>query len=260
MSLFNKNFNDIGLGVLSMIKKIKGDAVAVDQLSGKDSKIIAHNSWTSLLQKHIDDSGAVDYQGFKKDKIQFQAYLDLLSSHPPGGNWTKEEKLSYWINAYNAFTVKLIIDNYPLKSIKDISNGLTMINSPWDIKFFTIDGIDFDLNTIEHQILRKKFDEPRIHFAINCASYSCPVLRNEAYEADSLEAQLEDQTKKFIHDTTKNFIGPEKTELSKIFSWFESDFSKYKSVSQFIQRYHDQISSDNSIHYLPYDWSLNDKR
>ena len=187
-----------------------------------------------------------------------QKYLTLLSDHPPGKNWSPEEKLTYWINAYNAFTVKLIVDHYPIKSIKDIGGSVVMLNSAWDIKFFNIGGVNFDLNTIEHEIIRKEFNEPRIHFAINCASISCPNLRNEAYEVDKLEYQLNDQTFSFLNDKSKNHITNEDSKLSKLFNWFKADFQKNGSLASFIKTYRSDFNAENSIEYLDYNWGLNE--
>ena len=192
------------------------------------------------------------------DSVRFSDYLDLLRNNPPGMNWSESHQLAYWINAYNAFTVKLIVDHYPLKSIKDISDGLPMINSPWDIKFFKIGNTEFDLNTIEHEILRKIFDEPRIHFAINCASISCPILRNEAYMANKMEDQLEEQTYRFINDPKTNIINKSSTQLSRIFDWFRSDFLKQSDLITYIQGYNSNLNIENKITYLEYDWRLND--
>ena len=154
--------------------------------------------------------------------------------------------------------MKLIIDNYPLKSIKHIGEGMPMIGSSWDIKFFKIGGVDFDLNTIEHEILRKKFEEPRIHFAINCASISCPKLRNEAFESDRLNQQLEAQLKEFINNRDKNIINKAETKLSKIFSWFETDFTKTTTVKSIIKQHHSAFNEENEIQYLDYNWRLNE--
>jgi len=258
MKFNNYNLNDIGLTVLSWIKKAKGESVNLSILDNKETIKMSHERWSELLTKHVTESGKVNYEGFIKDQIQFEEYLSQLSQSPPGTNWSDEEKIAYWINAYNAFTVKLIIDHYPLKSIKNISDGLPMINSPWDIKFFKIGKTDFDLNTIEHEILRKQFDEPRIHFAINCASFSCPVLRNEAFTADRLNEQLEDQATSFINNPDKNSINSSETKLSKIFSWFESDFTKKESLIDFIKKYAPTINQENKIEHLEYLWNLNE--
>ncbi|MCK5368247.1 MAG: DUF547 domain-containing protein, partial [Cyclobacteriaceae bacterium] len=168
----------------------------------------------------------------------------------------------YWINAYNAFTVKLIIDHYPLESIKDIGSAIQIpfVNSPWDIKFIEINGKKLDLNNIEHSILRKKFDEPRIHFAINCASFSCPKLRREAYVANNLDVQLEKQAIQFINDLERNSISGSHAEVSKIFSWFKGDFTKEGSLVDFLNQYSNtEIGKESKISYMNYNWALNEK-
>lgn len=257
MKITKTNSSAIGLSLLSGIKHLKGDNVEIDQLADLDGPVMNHNDWTILLSKHVNLDGQVNYPGFIADTVALTNYLEQLSAHPPGKSWSKEEKIAFWINAYNAFTVKLIVDHYPVKSIKDIGGNLTMINSPWDIKFFKIGNIDFDLNSIEHDILRKHFDEARIHFTINCASISCPKLRSEAYTAKDLENQLEDQTRFFINNPAKNNIGPSETIISPIFSWFEVDFTKHESIPSFLARYHSDFNKDLPIQYTDYNWNLN---
>ena len=251
------NLNEIGLQVLSWVKKIKGQSIDLGKLEKQVAPIMDHQLWSELLQIHVDESGKVSYDGFMKDSAKLADYLSIVSHHPPGVNWSEADKLAYWINAYNAFTVQLILDHYPLKSIKDISNGLPMINSPWDIKFFNIGNISMDLNTIEHEILRKQFEEPRIHFAINCASVSCPKLRNEAYTAQRLDFQLEDQTIAFLNNPEKNRISESETRLSPIFDWFTSDFTKQTDLISFLQAYQVRMNTNNPIKYMEYNWSLN---
>lgn len=221
----------------------------------------SHELWNKLVKEHVSTDGDVDYQGFLEEKAQLAKYLDLLSSHHPNPNtWTREELLAYWINAYNAYTIELILRHYPLESIKDIKRwNIPFLNTPWQIKFFSIGGKKYDLNAIEHQILRKQFDEPRIHFAINCASVSCPPLRNEAYTAERLEEQLRDQAFLFINDPTKNTIAKDKVQLSKIFSWFKGDFTKKSSLIEYLNQY-TKLTIDPSadISYQEYNWELNE--
>ncbi len=234
------------------------------QAPSKDgSKPPSHQIWTDLLQKFVDDDGFVDYSGFLKDSVKLNEYLNLLTQNPPDEQrWSDEQKLAYWINLYNAFTVKLIIIHYPLKSIRDIGSMIQIpfINSPWDIRFISIMGNDYDLNNVEHNILRKQFDESRIHFAINCASFSCPLLRREAYTAEKLEAQLQEQAVAFINDPARNKIDPDGAALSKIFNWFGGDFTKEGDLRDFINRYSKiKLDKKSKISYLKYDWSLNDQ-
>jgi len=157
-----------------------------------------HQKWNELLQKNVSVNGNVDYKSFKSQEATLDVYLNELSKQIPQKNWSKNATLAYWINVYNAYTVKLILSNYPTKSIKDIAD-------PWSKKFFTLANKKYSLEEVEHEILRK-MNEPRIHFAINCASYSCPNLLNEAYTESKLETQLDKVTKSFINDSSKNNI------------------------------------------------------
>ncbi len=222
-----------------------------------DSEPVTHEIWDSLVREHVTAEGLVDYKGFIQDSVKLNKYLDLLSqNHPNEKNWNRNERLAYWINTYNAFTVKLIVDHYPVESIKDIKNGIPFVNTVWDIKFINIEGATYDLNNIEHGIIRPKFDEPRIHMAVNCASISCPKLQDRAYTAAKLDEQLDEASREFINDEDKNKITPEKAQLSKIFSWYGGDF---KSVRNFVNKYSDvKINKNTKIEYQEYDWGLND--
>jgi len=224
---------------------------------------ISHQEFDLLLKKYVSADGKVNYQGFKKDSVLLNSYLRLLSNTPPDEkNWTAQEQMAYWINAYNAFTIKLIIQYYPLKSIKDIGSKIQIpfINTPWDIKFIRIGKENMDLNNIEHGILRKKFDDPRIHMALVCASKSCPILLNEAYVSEKLDQQLIKQTKAFLADPFRNKISAEKPQLSMIFYWYGMDFNKKGgSVASFVNTYSAiKINTKAKIAYLEYDWGLNE--
>lgn len=227
-----------------------------------DAQPIQHNLWDALLQEHVSVDGKVDYSGFQKDSVRLNKYLALLSSaHPNKANWSSDQRLAYWINAYNAFTVKIMVDHYPVASIKDIKNGIPFVNTVWDIKFINIEGQAYDLNNIEHGIIRERFDEPRIHFAVNCASVSCPNLRNGAFTAQQLDKQLDEQARSFINNPAKNQISQsDKASISKIFSWFSGDFkSKNRSVIDFINEYSAvKLNKDASLSYMDYDWNAND--
>lgn len=248
--------NKFGLGVLTTLKTIKGESVNLDAMKHADESH-DHSVWDGLLQKHVSDKGSVDYEGFIKDHDLLIQYLDHLSIGSPNPAKSQEEHLAYWINAYNAFTVKLIIDHWPLKSIKEIGGNIPMIDSPWSIKFFKIGGVDFDLDTIEHEILRKKFVEPRIHFAIVCASMSCPTLLNQAFVPTELESQLDSQTHAFINDSSKNRISDKSMALSQIFEWFKMDFSEQGNLRKYIEPYTTVNLPEGDIEFIEYDWSLN---
>lgn len=223
----------------------------------------SHASWDTLLQQYVSAEGWVDYAGFQAAEKQLDAYLAILSQTTPSEDWSEKEKLAYWINAYNAFTVKLIVDNYPVKSIRDLHPNayIPLVNTVWHKKFFKLNGRPTNLDEIEHKILRKQFEEPRIHFAINCASVSCPVLRNEAYTVEKLETQLTDQARKFVNEDLRNKITKDHVQLSRIFQWFKGDFTKEKNLIEFLNQYSEvEIDADAEVDYLDYDWELNEGR
>ena len=212
-----------------------------------------HQAWDELLMKYVNGEGDVDYQGFKEDVATLDLYLKKLSSELPENSDSREEKLVYYINLYNAATVKLILENYPVASIKDIAK-------PWDTKWVKTGESTISLGYIEHKILRK-LDEPRIHFAINCASYSCPKLSNRAYTLNNLEQQLEEASSDFVNDPKRNKISDQSAEISEIFKWFKSDFTKEGSLRDYINQYSNtQIADGTKLRFMNYDWSLNEAK
>jgi hypothetical protein len=225
-----------------------------------------HEAFSGLLQKYVHN-GLVDYDGFSKDPA-FESYLSILASTDPT-TLGKDAQLALWINAYNAYTIKLIADRMPISSIRDIGLGLPVISGPWSISFANVGGKEYSLNEIEHDIIREQFGDPRIHFALVCASRSCPRLRAEAYEAHLLDGQLEEDARRFINDPGLNqFDSASRViRLSKIFDWYQSDFEeKAGSVRLFIRPYIDSdqarelLWKENvSVMFLEYDWSLNSR-
>ncbi|WP_244954736.1 DUF547 domain-containing protein [Winogradskyella helgolandensis] len=214
-------------------------------------KELMHKRWHTILQNHVSDDGNVDYKAIKNDKAEFDIYIDYLSDNQPNETWSKNEKLAYWINAYNALTIDLILRNYPTKSIKDIKD-------PWDQRLWKFGDTWQNLNDIEHKILRN-MDEPRIHFAIVCASVSCPKLQNTAFTAVNLDAQLTKATKEFLADTSKNELSKDNIKISKIFKWFKKDFEQNGSLIDFLNQYSDvTISESAKKSYTDYNWGLND--
>ena len=215
---------------------------------------VDHKSWDSLLKKYVDENGFVDYKGFLNDREKLTNYLEYLSLNTPDSNWSVQEKLAYYINLYNAATVELILENYPIKSIKDINN-------PWGKSIIKLGDEKNSLEDLEHSILRK-MNEPRIHFAINCASYSCPNLLNEAFVASKIEEQLENVSYSFINGN-KNDITETNPKISKIFKWFKKDFKigGRDNLIGFINKYSStKIDSDADIDFKDYNWSLNEKK
>ena len=211
-----------------------------------------HSSWDIILKTYVDDQGNVDYKNLHSCTPKISTYLEQLAKNSPTSSWSKNEKLAFYINLYNAGTVQLILENYPLKSIKEITR-------PWDKGWIKVNKQILSLGDIEHKILRR-MQEPRIHFAINCASYSCPKLENEAFIASKIELQLERATKNFINDPKRNKISSSGAQLSRIFKWFKKDFTTKGSLLNFINTYtHTELSKETDINYLDYNWNLNEK-
>ena len=209
-----------------------------------------HTIWDQLLQKYVTASGKVNYQGFKGEESKLDAYLDALSAQVPTTKWSRNEQMAYWINAYNAFTVKLILDNYPVASIMDTHGG-----KAWDVSWIKLGNKTYTLNQIEHEILRPTFKDARIHFAVNCAAKSCPPLLNKAWQAATLDQNLTKQTKRFINNPKYTTLTKGEIKISKIFEWYAEDFG---DISAYIQQYADvAINDEASVVFLDYDWALN---
>ncbi len=221
---------------------------------GVDNRIYA-----DLLKKHVVD-GRVNYHGFKADEKLLDDYLAVLSATDANA-LSKKEQFAFYINAYNAFTIKLILTRYPeINSIKELGG---FFSNPWQIKFISLQGRTVTLDYIEHDILRPRFKDPRVHFAINCASRSCPKLRSEPYVGILLDDQLDEQAGAFINDPKNNTIKGNTLFLSKIFKWFKEDFGG--NPMAFIKQYAEgplkaafrNQEADITVQYLKYDWSLN---
>jgi hypothetical protein len=250
-----------------------------------------HGAWTALLKKHVvlidgGKASQVRYAGFAQDRTALKSYLDTLSrvTAQEFAGWSKPQQMAFLINAYNAFTIEKILTRYPnIKSIWDFGK---VFGNPFRDRFFTLLGRELSLDMIEHDTLRKPgaYDEPRVHFAVNCASVGCPMLREEAYVAARLAAQLEEQTRRFLADRSRNryHAGDNALEVSEIFRWFGVDWSSgyrgfdgkgeaMQSLAQFFAKYADLLADAPAhrqaiterraaIRHLDYDWTLNDIR
>lgn len=239
-----------------------------------------HSGFDSLLKKHVIsiDNGAstqVDYAGFMRDKPLLDDYLSSLKKIDQAtfDSWSDNHQLAFLINAYNAHTIALILTEYPnITSIRDLGS---FFSSPWKKEIAPLLGQNRTLDDIEHNLIRgdNKYQEPRIHFAVNCASIGCPALREESYTGEKLDSQLQAQTQRFLADKTRNYVLDDTLHLSKIFSWYGDDFEKgwqgAHSVEAFIGLYSDALglsemqasklkSGDMSISFNEYDWRLND--
>jgi len=248
-------------------------------LQNNDIKMVSifdhsHMTFDLVLKKYAREVGKttlVNYKLLKENPSNLLEYIGELEavSKEEFDSFTKDQQFVFWVNAYNAYTLKVIIDNYPVKSIMNIGfKG----SKAWKTRFAKLAGRSRSLDDIEHKILRRQFNEPRLHFAVNCASISCPPLRTEPYMADQLEKQLTEQTRLYINDIKNNkfTIQDDKIslEISQIFEWFEKDFKRDGGVAAFVIKWLDispetKTMLDTSkvrLKHIEYDWGLNESK
>lgn len=235
-----------------------------------------HAALTQVLAKHMRGD-RVDYKALSKDRGTLDRYLSQLEAVKPAEfkGWTRDQKFAFWINAYNGYTLQLVVEKYPLDSIKDI--GGLFSAGPWERRFIDLQHLapslgkkQLNLETIEHKILRPDFKDPRVHAAVNCASVGCPPLRKEAFVASRLDEQLAEQTKIWLGDAARNSFNPKtkRAKVSKIFDWFAEDFGKKdKKVLAWIAEHGPQETvgwlkdtSGVKLSYTSYDWDLNETK
>lgn len=210
-----------------------------------------HASWDNMLQTFVSPDGRVDYKTWKGQEMKLDEYLRDLAEAVPSPEDRSDEAKAFWINAYNAFTVKLILKHYPVKSIMDIHGG-----KAWDVSWIQLGDKSYSLNEIEHQILRPSFGDARIHFAVNCAARSCPPLWNRAYLPKMLNRQLDERTKLFVNAKAFNQITSSSASLSMIFDWYKEDFGE---LVRFINQYSlVKLNSGAKLSFQEYNWALND--
>ncbi|RMF92018.1 MAG: DUF547 domain-containing protein [Candidatus Schekmanbacteria bacterium] len=255
----------------------------------EEDRRFSYEDYSSILLRYVDIDGLVNYKQLKKEHAKLDAFIDSIASlrEDEFSKWDDKEKIAFWINSYNALTLKVVIDNYPIKPSFFASflyplNSIRQISGVWDKKRFKVMGKSMTLDEIENFHLRKEFNEPRIHFALVCASMGCPKLRNEPYEGKKLNLQLDNQIEQFLANKNKFRIDNHKKVIyiSPIFKWFAEDFvksysghkvsSKYdekeEAIINFISRYLDEEQSallkneTYEIGYLDYDWSLNEQK
>ena len=247
-----------------------------------------HSAFTTVLQAHVNDQGQVNYQALKADRTDLDAYIQSLEqvSEATSKAWNSEEKMAFYINAYNAKTLQVIIDHYPIKphwkaKLLKQPLGIRHIFKVWDKYPITLLGSSMSLNHIEHEVLRKKYTEPRVHMGLVCASVGCPFLRNDAYTGTQLDVQLDEQTRQFLADPSKFRIDEQasKVWISPIFEWFSEDFVKtatgrpalksYEATHQAILEFIFPFRPDTEanilasrsfdVETLDYDWGLNEQ-
>ena len=260
-------------GVVANQKAPTSQNVANQTTEASKSQPFSYQDYAEVLSTYVNENGEVNYAQLKENRAALDRFNQSLGrvTRATYESWTESEQIAFWVNAYNSFTLQAIIDKYPVKSIKNIPGV-------WKFLKFEILGESMTLDGIEHKVLRKEFNEPRIHMALVCAAVSCPYLRQEPYEGDKLEAQLEENTIQFLSLDSNFKINPEdnKVELSAIFKWFKEDWvatygteekftkfnSKEGSVLNFITNYVEgeeltKLEGAQKISYFDYDWSLN---
>jgi len=209
------------------------------------------------LLKTFVENGRVDYQGLKADPVPLMKHLILAGRVPEKAfkSWSEKQQLAFLINLYNASTLQLIVDHYPVKSIKKIKHRF---KGPWDQPVVPLFGKKITLNELEHENIRPKYNDPRVHIALVCAAKGCPILRSEAYIAEKLDDQLDDQSRQYLASPAGLMMNRAKgtVRISSIFKWYGSDFS---SVTEFIEKQSGKSLNGLNIRYLKYDWSLNDR-
>jgi hypothetical protein len=272
LEMLKRRYMNIQIALFAMIFIIwSGPATA----AGFDQ---SYSTYDGLLKKYVTRQDRVDYSGLKADPGALDRYLGNVAdiARKQFDSWTKSRRLAFLINLYNAATLKLIIDHYPVKSIKDIGG---IFRGPWDQAVVKLFGATMTLNHLEHDILRKQYQEPRIHMALVCAAKGCPPLRSEAYTADKLDKQLEDQSFRYLASPAGLRIDQRKNVVyvSSIFKWYGDDFRNgyapergftglnrtERAVANFCSRHLSAMDSNYlrkggyDIKYLDYDWALN---
>jgi predicted nucleic-acid-binding Zn-ribbon protein len=214
--------------------------------------------FNDLLQEQVTKDGIVDYKNFNGQKLK--KYLTYLEDTSPDISWSENKQKAFWINAYNAYTIYLILHAMDAEKITSIMDIKKEGKTAWKIPFVKVGGITYTLDHIENNILRKTLFDPRIHVGVNCASSSCPKLGNVAFTEENIEVTLEQLMKDFINNASSNKISNKKIQISSIFDWFQKDFTKNTTLIDYLNKYSEtKINSSAKVSYLKYDWSLNGK-
>jgi len=240
---------DFQFGLSRMLVTLVACFCAISCMLAQGSENV-HQDWDELLTSHVNEQGFVDYLSMKAERNKLDNYLDHMESIAYMYNVESDAALAFWLNVYNALTVQVILDNYPVSSMRDIDDGRV-----WKIERFRMQDRYLSLDHIEHDIIRKRFGDPRIHFALNCGAISCPPLHNKAFNSTDLHQVLEKLSSQFVNNPSYNRIEHGKLFLSKIFEWYEADFG---NLAKFVKLYASYpVRENQEIVFLKYDWSLN---
>ncbi|ARN78692.1 hypothetical protein BST97_12205 [Nonlabens spongiae] len=239
----------IGSGDLHYAQLQQGEEIS------SQKGILDHSEWDGLLKKYVNKAGFVDYDGFQKDRQKLKDYLEYLNQNAPQKSWGLNEQFAFYINLYNAATVEIILENNQPASIKDIGST---VNPVWIQDFIRVDGKEYSLADIEKGVLQKMGD-PRIHFAINCASYSCPKLQNTAFTAANVDELMDKSAREFVNSDKNDLSNSSNPKLSSIFKWYKGDFTDSgMTLIEYVNQYADKkINEGAQLDFKDYDWSLN---
>ena len=244
-------------------------ATLASQFAAKGSKSLDHSAFDALLKRHVvpgaDGINRVNYRNFLKDRDKLARYIDAMQAVSVP-SLSPEAAKAYWINLYNAKTVDVVLAHYPVQSIRDIRlGGGFLAKGPWKKTLLTVGGTPLSLDNIEHDIARKIWKDPRLHYGFNCASIGCPNLATEAYRGVSIEAQLDEAARAFINHPRGVTVSKKGLTVSKIYSWYKSDFGTRKQLFAHWKTYatgplEAKLQNDLTIKAYDYDWSLNEVR
>ncbi|NNF06117.1 MAG: DUF547 domain-containing protein [Candidatus Eisenbacteria bacterium] len=235
---------------------------SADDAVTADAAEFSHEAWDALLKRHVND-GHVDYEGFLADRKALQVYLDALAKADPY-DWTRNEQMAFWINAYNAVMIDAVLEAWPTEGVLKIGRLLGFIPTAGVFRQkHQVAGTERSLDDIEHRILRPRYEDARIHAAINCASVSCPKLQSFAFTAKALDEQLDAAMIEFVNDPARNQLFSRPPKLSRIFKWFREDFEREGDVWSYVTEWVDpasrqKIDPQAKPKFLKYNWDLND--
>ncbi|MFQ6133509.1 MAG: DUF547 domain-containing protein, partial [Armatimonadota bacterium] len=237
MAIWHRTLAVSGLGAALLIGGCQRQEPV--QTQAAPGGTVDHSLLTKVLEQYVNEDGMVDYRGLRENRGDLDAYLELLAGTDPESLRSRDEKLAYWINAYNATTLQYVLDEYPLASVKDVNKGGKDF---WHSREFTLGGREYLIDAIENEVIRPRFEEPRIHFVLVCAAMGCPRLEAHAFTGQDLEQRLETATRRFVNNPGKNRVDVAggKLHLSSIFKWYAPDFEKAAgSVKAYVRGYLD---------------------
>ncbi|GAB2959538.1 DUF547 domain-containing protein [Hymenobacter coalescens] len=221
---------------------------------------LLHQPWDDLLKHHVQADGRLSYAALAEDDDQLRGYLQALRRTTPQADWSRQDQAAFWLNVYNAYTVYLAVEYYPVQRLSDIKiKTVSGYRSVWEAPEVNVGGTLYSLNQIEREVLPRLLpQDPRRYFALHCAAASSPVLLAEAYDGARLEGQLHEQTRRFVNDAARNQLTANAVQVSSLFDWHAAEFGETAQLIAFLNRYaRTPVAPTATVQYLPYDWTLN---